>query len=94
MGYATATDLATHTDLSTAVSIHFSSNCYPPIPQIWVDQAIVAINLCAYEDWDGIVDLPEGVTRPDGSTTATAEFIVNSLRLNAFVDALWNEENN
>lgn len=93
MGYATASDLATSTDLKQAVGIHFRSNCYPPIPLIWVEQAIVAIYDCASEDWDNEVDLPEGVTRPDGSTTASAGFIVNSLRLDAFVDALYEGDN-
>lgn len=93
MGYATASDLATSTDLRQAVSIHFASNCYPPIPQLWLDQALVAIYDCASEEPDTLVDLPDGVTRPDGSTTATAGLIVNSLRLEAFVDAVWNENN-
>lgn len=89
MGYTTALDLATHTDLRQAVSIHFAGNCYPPIPQLWLDQAIVAIYDCASGDYQNEVDLPEGVQRADGSTTTTAGFIVNSLRLDAFVDALY-----
>lgn len=93
MGYATASDLATSTDLNRAVSIHFSSNCYPPIPQIWVEQAIVAIYDCASDEWDTMVDLPEGVTTLSGGTQETAGFIVRSLRLDAFVDALWEGDN-
>lgn len=93
MGYATASDLATSTDLRQAVSIHFSSNCYPPIPQIWVEQAVVAIHECTLGFNEELVYLPEGVTTRDGSTTASAGFIVDSLRLEAFVDVLRGEDN-
>jgi hypothetical protein len=93
MGYSTALDLATSgIDLKRAVSIHFSSNCYPPVPQLWVDQAVVAIYDVASDDGDNLVDLPDGVTKPDGSTKATAYQIVDSLRLNAFVSAVLAEQ--
>lgn len=91
MGYSTAYDLAGQTDLKRAVSIHFSSNCYPPVPQLWVEQAIVAIYDVASDDGDNLVDLPEGVTTPDGGTQATAYRIVESLRLNAFVQAVYEQ---
>lgn len=92
MGYSTALDLATNgIDLKRAVSIHFAGNCYPPVPQIWVDQAIVAIYDVASDDGDNLVDLPEGVSTPEGATQATAYRIVDSLRLNAFVDAVYNQ---
>jgi hypothetical protein len=88
MGYSTALDLATQENLNQAVSMHFASNCYPPIPQIWVEQAVVAIYDVASDDGDNLIDLPTGVTTRNGETQAKAGFIVNSLRLEAFVDAM------
>lgn len=81
-------------NIASASSKHyFSSNCYPPIPQIWVEQAIEAIFECANDEPETLVDLPEGVTTRDGQTYAPAGFIVNSLRLDAFVDALYEGDN-
>ena len=91
MGYATASDLATSTDLRQAVSIHFASNCYPPIPQFMLDTALLAIDLVLEEDGKAQVNLPEGVTFR-GQEHATAYQIVEGYHLDAFVDALWNEE--
>lgn len=89
MGYSTALGLATGADLKQAVSAHFATNCYPPIPQLWVDQAIVAIYDCASEEGGNLVDLPDGVTLPNGGKQTTASHIVESLRLDAFVDAVY-----
>jgi hypothetical protein len=88
MGYATASDLATSTDLRQAVSIHFASNCYPPIPQYMLDTAMEAIDLCADNNSDEKIDLPEGVLFR-GQTHATAGEIVEGQHLDAFVHFLY-----
>lgn len=92
MGYATALDLATSTNLSKAVSLHFASNCYPPIPQYMVETAVTAIYDCLSEDYRNLIDLPEGVLYK-GKPQATALDIVEGQHLRAFVDALWEEYN-
>ena len=95
MGYATAVGL-TDTDLtlSDQLAIHFSSNCYPPIPKIMIPVAIAAID--AY--WDGefakVIPLPEGVEhRATNSTSVFASQAVESLRLDAWLpEIFWTDE--
>ena len=62
-------------DLSTAISIHLSSNHYPPVPQSMVLPCIEAIE--AYHDDDHYreIKLPEGITYQDRNT-APADAII------------------
>ena len=87
MGFSTAYALATdpHMELETAVSIHFSSNCYPPIPQYMVGVSVEAVLAASAGDWYHVFELPEGVTKPDGLRTATVAEIIDNCRLDAFV---------
>lgn len=85
MGYSSASDMLANTDLRTAVSWHFSSNCYPPIPQQMLDTAIDAIDLANCDMWNVHVQLPQGVTY-NGLTSATAGEIIDAYRLYAFLD--------
>jgi len=71
--------------LKDIVSMHFSSNCYPPIPQEMVDCAVEAIELCNAGDYGDLVQLPEGVTYR-GSDKASAYTIVEQHRLDGFVE--------
>lgn len=86
MGYTYALGL-TDTDLSLEqqVSIHFSANCYPPVPQLMVPVAIEAIN--AYNEYDGgkSISLPDGISFR-GVDTATAFEIIDQLKLHAWLD--------
>lgn len=91
MGYATANDLASTVDLSTGVSIHLSSNCYPPIPQIMVPGAVEAIEACARGEQDTLIELPVGVESATYGKEPPAWQWVDELRLDAFVDALFDE---
>jgi hypothetical protein len=85
MGYATAVGL-TDTDLtlSDQISIHFSSNCYPPIPKIMIPVAVAAIDAYYEEDYDLMIPLPDGVEFRDGSTSVSASQAIQSLRLDAW----------
>ena len=86
MGYQYAQSL-TDTDLTLKqqLAIHFSSNCYPPVPSFMVDVAVEAIN--AYNDYDGgrVISLPAHVTFK-GSNQVTAFETIETLRLDAFLN--------
>lgn len=91
MGYLHATELANETSLSleAQLHIHFSSNCYPPIPQYMIPIAVEAIKACKEEQYDLEIELPQGVTFRN-STTVTAINAVDNLRLEAWTSG---EEN-
>lgn len=92
MGYISAFGIAdTDTAIEQQVSWHFSSNCYPPVPQYMVPVAVEAINLVAYDDGDVELALPEGVYFK-GRTEVSAETIVENLYLWAFVQSLLEDE--
>ena len=73
MGIATSSALQDELldlDLETQLSLHFSSNCYPPIPQQMIPTAIEALDLVNEGYGINPVYLPE---------------IVDSYRLDAWV---------
>jgi hypothetical protein len=86
MGYQTALGIAeTNISLDQQVSWHFSSNCYPPVPQQMVPVAVQAINaVLSYEGGEDI-NLPEGVSFR-GKTSVNAYTVVENLHLWAFVN--------
>ena len=93
MGYISAYDTIGYLDgdLRKAVSLHFQSNCYPPVPQFMVDVALDAIHSIVVGDHAGVIDLPEGVTFR-GHDSVSAMEVVDSLHLEAFVDWVLNNE--
>ena len=94
MGYATAVGL-TDTDLtlSDQISIHFSSNCYPPIPKIMIPVAIEAIDAYYDEDFAKVIKLPEGVQFRNGEDWVLASQAIESLKLDAWCQEIdWNDE--
>lgn len=86
MGNNFATELSNETSLTLEqqIAIHFSSNCYPPVPQFMVSVAVEAINACNDEQYDLEIELPQGVTFRN-STTVTAINAVDNLRLEAWL---------
>lgn len=85
MGLMTAIDLQEQgLSLEQQLSIHFSSNCYPPIPKIMIPVAIEAIDAYWEEDYDRMVPLPEGVEFRTGATSVSASQAIESLRLDAW----------
>jgi hypothetical protein len=94
MGYTTAVGL-TDTDLtlSDQISIHFSSNCYPPIPKVMIPVAVAAIDAYWEMDYSRMIPLPEGVEFRTGATSVSASQAIESLRLDAWcVDDYEDEE--
>jgi hypothetical protein len=87
MGYLSAIGIAeTETNIEQQLSWHFSSNCYPPVPQQMVPVAVEAIDLVVNEDGDVEIELPEQVSFR-GRTHVSAVDVVESLHLWAFVEA-------
>ena len=93
MGYTTSYDTLDQTrDLASAVSIHFSTNCFPTVPQYMVPVAVEAIECVAYDDDYALLDLPEGVTfRNERQVRASS--VVDTLHLHAFVDWIVDQKN-
>jgi hypothetical protein len=94
MGMMTALDLKEQgLSLEQQIAIHFSSNCYPPIPSKMIPVAIEAIDAYWEEDYSRMIPLPEGVEFRDGSTSVSASQAIDSLRLDAWlVDDYEDEE--
>jgi hypothetical protein len=85
MGLSTAMSLTgLELSLEDQIGIHFSSNCYPPIPKIMIPVAVEAIDAYWEEDYDREIQLPEGVEFRDGSTSVSASQAIDSLRLDAW----------
>jgi hypothetical protein len=67
------------------IAIHFSSNCYPPVPHIMIDVAIEAINHYNAGWFNELISLPDGVTY-QGRDSARAYKIIENFRLDAWID--------
>lgn len=85
MGMMTAMSIAdSDVTLEQQIGMHFSVNCYPPIPRQMIPVAVAAINAYWDEDYQAMIPLPEGVEFRDGSTSITAVQAIESLRLEAW----------
>jgi hypothetical protein len=85
MGMSTAMDLAgLEVSLEQQLSMHFSSNCYPPIPQAMIPTAIEAIDAYWEDDLSRMIPLPEGVSFR-GSDEVSASNVIDSYRLDAWL---------
>jgi hypothetical protein len=84
MGRMTAMELAgSEAPLEQQLSIHFSSNCYPPIPQMMIPTAIEAIDAYWEMDLYKMIPLPEGVSFR-GESEVSAINVIESYRLDAW----------
>ena len=85
MGLNTAMDLAgSEVSLEQQLSIHFRSNCYPPIPLGMIPTAKMAIFHYWEEEYDAMIPLPEGVSFR-GQNEVSARNVVEAYRLDAWV---------
>ena len=67
------------------IAIHFSSNCYPPVPHLMIETAVEAINHLNAGWFNEIISLPDGVTY-QGKDSARAYKIIENFRLDAWID--------
>jgi len=72
-------------ELEDMVSMHFQSNCYPPIPQFMVQSAVAAIVACNKGDYNETIELPMGVTYRDSQFVDAWTFIEQH-RLEGFLE--------
>jgi hypothetical protein len=86
MGMMTAMGIAeTDVSLEQQIAWHFAGNCYPPIPSKMIPVAKMAIFHYWEQDYDAMVELPEGVEFRNGATSIPASQVIESLRLDAWV---------
>jgi hypothetical protein len=85
MGYNTAYDLVESViDIHQSMAIHLTSNHYPPVPISMVQPCIDAIYACDEEQYDKLIELPEGV-QWRGQNSAPAHAIVEGHHLQAWL---------
>jgi hypothetical protein len=94
MGRMTAMDLQEQgLSLEDQIAIHFSSNCYPPIPKVMIPVAIEAIDAYHEENFAKVIQLPEGVEFRNGENWVFASQAIESLRLDAWLSEIyWTED--
>lgn len=85
MGYQYASELAQELSLPTALSVHFSTNCYPPVPRVMIPFAVEVLERATDELWDEPVELPDGV-QWRGQDSMTVSEAIEALYLQAFVE--------
>jgi hypothetical protein len=72
-------------NLDQALSIHLTSNHFPPVPEAMVDPCRDAIAAANEGDYDRAIDLT-GIAQYKGSTSAPAWAIIEAHHLDTFID--------
>jgi len=87
MGSNLATELADgllDLDLETQIGIHLQGNHYPPVPRSMVQPCIDAIDAYYEEDYNKLIEMPEGVFYR-GNNFAPASAIIDAHHLPAWL---------
>lgn len=85
MGSNMARDLAESViDIHQSITMHLRSNHYPPVPYSMVQPCIDAIYACDEQEYDKLIELPEGVFWR-GQSSAPAHAIVEGHHLEAWL---------
>ena len=87
MGRQYATDLNEFVGGDAAIEIHYTHNCLPKVPLFFVQSAREAIDAGNDRDWNRLIDLPEQVQWKDGRTAIEAHLLIESFRLDGFIEA-------
>lgn len=84
MGALAAIEIAEALPLRQALTWHLGSNHFPPVHPVFVDTAIEALDLANDDDWDEMLELPNGISLSVGA-------VIEQLHLDAFLDdeRLW-----
>ena len=86
MGNNFATELAgmdLGLSMEDSIRIHLQSNHYPPVPSSMVQPCIEAIDAYWEDDYNRLIEMPEGVTWR-GETYAPAYAVIESHHLEAW----------
>lgn len=65
---------------------HLQSNHFPPHPSTMIPVALAAVEHANNDEWDALVDLPEGVEHRVFGTQVPVHEIVSALHLDGFLD--------
>jgi hypothetical protein len=85
VGYLSTVEmLSSSGDVESVLSWHLSANHYPPMPVSMVAPCLAAIEAFADEDFDRVVELPDGVEYRDESS-APAWVVVEVCHLEGFL---------
>lgn len=86
MGSNLAYDLAEQIDLplETQIGYHLQGNHYPPVPLFMVQPCIEAIDAYYEEDYNKLIEMPEGVSYR-GDRYAPAHAIISQHHLEAWL---------
>lgn len=88
MGRAFAEDLADmDIDREKAIGYHLRGNHYPPVPLSMVKPCIEAIDAAWDEDYNRMIELPEGITYRGGATSAPAYAIIENHHLDSWLQS-------
>ena len=86
MGATFAHDLAgTDLDIRQQLAYHLQGNHYPPVPVSMVGPCLDAIDACNDEDYQRLIELPEGVYWR-GETSAPASAIAEAHHLDSWIN--------
>jgi len=92
MGRSFAVDLSTEFDtefdLEMAISIHLQNNHYPPVPLSMVEPCMDAIEAAWNQDYNLMIELPQGVTYRGGATSAPAYAIIENHHLDPWIEGI------
>ncbi len=77
-------DLFPELDLETAIGYHLQGNHYPPVPLSMVQPCIEAIDAYYDEDYNKLIEMPEGVSYK-GDSYAPAWAIIEQHHLDAWL---------
>ena len=94
MGRMQAMELAgSEMSLEQQIAIHFSGNCYPPIPKMMIPVAVEAINAYRDGEFAKVIQLPDGALFRNGENWVFASQAIESLHLDAWLDEIfWTED--
>jgi hypothetical protein len=67
-----------------ALAAHLQSNHYPPVPLVMLPVAEAAIDHANADEWDALVDLPEGVEWR-GKPHAPVAMVIDAFHLDAWL---------
>jgi len=84
MGYTTALSLQENVSIDAGLAYHLQANHYPPVPVSMVDACIEAIDAYYEEDYQRMIELPEGVLWR-GETSCPASAIAEAHHLDAWL---------
>jgi hypothetical protein len=79
MGYKVGAEIAdSNLDIEAKMAWHLTGNHVPPIDEAFVPVAVQAIELANTNNWDELLELPNGLER-------SVAFIINGMHLEPFV---------